>query len=535
MSFTLLVSWSLIVVALYVLNELVLKRRTKRLPLPPGPKGLPLVGNVKDLPPSGEKEYLHWLKFKDAYGPITSLTVLGQTIVIIHDRNIASELMDKRASIHSGRPVMPFGNSCGWEGVMGAQQNNASFRGQRKHVFQQVGTKNLVSKYWSLQEGVVGRFLWRANEDNGRNLLQNLQTEAAELILKATYGYTTEPHSADPLVDLVDEVMEQFSQAFVPGKWAVDLIPALQYLPEWFPGTGWKQTAKLWKQTMIDVINIPFEYAKLPQDNNDEPSFVSKALAQHDEVKGGPSPADISTVKLAAVSLYTGGADTTVSTMQSFFLAMAMHPTVQAKAHAELDALLGPNPTRLPTFTDRDQLPYISLIVEEAQRWHPVAPMGLPHRTDKEDTIAGYRIPKDAVLMPTIWWYTRDEAFYHDPETFKPERFEEPYNEPYATNVTFGFGRRRCPGHLFADASLYLIMAQALAVFDIKPGVDDEGKEVKLTHGFQHGVIGRPTPFEVRLLPRSEAHGELIGSTVEKHGWKESGAAVIRKMMAERV
>lgn len=219
--------------------------------------------------------------------------------------------------------------------------------------------------------------------------------------------------------------------------------------------------------------------------------------------------------------------------MQSFFLAMAMYPPVQAKARAEIDSLLGSNPKRLPTFTDRAQLPYISLIVEEAQRWHPVAPMGLPHATDKEDSVVGYRIPKGSVLLPAMWWYTRDAAVYHDPETFKPERFEEPYSEPPATDVTFGLGRRRCPGHLFADASLFLIMAQALAVFDIQPGVDDKGRKVKLEHGFQAGVIGRPTPFKVRLLPRSETHRQLIESTVEKQGWKESGAAVIREMMAE--
>jgi cytochrome P450 len=133
-----------------------------------------------------------------------------------------------------------------------------------------------------------------------------------------------------------------------------------------------------------------------------------------------------------------------VNTMYSSFLAMAMHPEFQAKAHAELDGLLGPNPARLPTFADCAQLSYLSLIVEEAQRWHPVAAMGLPRRTDKEDIIAGYRIPKDAVLMPAMWWYTRDPTVYHNAETFKPERFEGPYNESYASNVTFGFGRRKC-------------------------------------------------------------------------------------------
>lgn len=221
--------------------------------------------------------------------------------------------------------------------------------------------------------------------------------------------------------------------------------------------------------------------------------------------------------------------------MQAFFLAMAMHPKVQAKAHEELDALLGPTPPRLPTFSDRAQLPYLSLIVEEAQRWHPVAPMGLPHCSVKDDTIGGYLIPQGAILMPALWWFTRDPECYHDPETFKPERFEEPYNEPPATQVTFGFGRRKCPGYVFADASLFLIMAQALTVFDIKPGVDEEGKEVQLTHGFQSGVIGKPTPFRVRLLPRSEAHERLIMRNAEEGDWEESGADSIRQMMAERV
>lgn len=133
------------------------------------------------------------------------------------------------------------------------------------------------------------------------------------MILKATYGYTTEAHGADPLVDLVDEVMEQFSQAFVPGKWAVDLIPALRYLPEWFPGTGWKQTAKLWNQTMTDVINIPFEYARRSQADDRDPSFVSRVLAQRHEEKGGLSPSDIDLMKLAAASLYTGGTHDNIS------------------------------------------------------------------------------------------------------------------------------------------------------------------------------------------------------------------------------
>lgn len=55
--------------------------------LPPGPPGLPILGNLFDLPPTtgSQPEYLHWLAHKDRYGPISSVKVLGQTMVIIHD------------------------------------------------------------------------------------------------------------------------------------------------------------------------------------------------------------------------------------------------------------------------------------------------------------------------------------------------------------------------------------------------------------------------------------------------------------------
>lgn len=133
--------------------------------------------------------------------------------------------------------------------------------------------------------------------------------------------------------------------------------------------------------------------------------------------------------------------------------------------------------------------------------------------------------------MPAIWWFTRDPDTYHDAETFKPERFLDPYNEPYATNVTFGFGRRVCPGRVFADASLFLMFAQALAVFDIRAGVDEEGREVELVHGFRGGTIGRPTPFEVRLVARSGAHERLVEGFLEGNPWEESDAGFVEKMM----
>lgn len=66
----------------------------------------------------------------------------------------------------------------------------------------------------------------------------------------------------------------------------------------------------------------------------------------------------------------------TVSSVQAFFLAMALYPEVQRRAQAEIDAVVGKD--RLPDFSDRDALPYVNALVKETMRWNLVIPMGTP-------------------------------------------------------------------------------------------------------------------------------------------------------------
>ena len=64
----------------------------------------------------------------------------------------------------------------------------------------------------------------------------------------------------------------------------------------------------------------------------------------------------------------------TIAAVQAFFSAMAMHPDIQRKAQAEIDAVVGQD--RLPDFSDRAKLPYVNAIVKETLRWHSISPMG---------------------------------------------------------------------------------------------------------------------------------------------------------------
>ncbi|KAF2119330.1 cytochrome P450 monooxygenase [Lophiotrema nucula] len=493
--------------AAYFLKR-VLLGQNKAAPLPPGPRGLPLVGNLTDLPPPGTPEYFHWLKHKDIYGPISSVTVLGQTLIILNDKDVAFELMDKQAGTYSGRPKMKFAEMCGWGHITAMTPYGKQNRLHRKYIHQQLGTANLVSSFYPLIEGETGRFLWRVSRDSD-NLVRHLKTEAAAAILKMTYDYTIEPHKQDPLVKVVDEALEQFSEAAVPGKWIVDVMPRLESLPGWLPGVQFKETATLWKKTTTAMVEEPYAYVKqrMASRSNDV-SYVSKMLEQYDS---DPSPEDEHAIKWTAATLYGAGADTSVSTLTSFFLAMSAYPEVQRKAQHEIDRVVG---KRLPTFSDRGNLPYVNAIVSEILRWLPVAPLGIPHAADEEGMFKGYCIPKGAVLLPNVWWFTHDPATYHEPMHFKPERYFAPYNEPPPDNVIWGFGRRICSGRVFADASIYLTCVQSLAVLNVSKAVDELGNEIEPKIGLQGGAIGRPTPFSCRIRFKSKDHEELVRRAV---------------------
>lgn len=59
-------------------------------------------------------------------------------------------------------------------------------------------------------------------------ILTMARSEAGAIILKMAYGYTIDPHQRDPLVDIADRGLEQFSLSTVTGAWLVDTIPACE-------------------------------------------------------------------------------------------------------------------------------------------------------------------------------------------------------------------------------------------------------------------------------------------------------------------
>ncbi|KAF3933053.1 hypothetical protein ABW20_dc0107504 [Dactylellina cionopaga] len=323
--------------------------------------------------------------------------------------------------------------------------------------------------------------------------------------------------------------MDEFGEAITAGAWLVDMIPWLQYIPEWVPGAGFKKIARNYKKTYEDTLNIPFNFAKQEMESGRRPeksSYIARLLETN------PNAEQIELIKNTAATLYAGGADTTVAQLGWFFVAMSLFPEVQIKAKEELDRVIG---HRLPTFQDRVNLPYIEGVFKEALRWNPIAPLCVPHTSDEEEEFRGYRIPKGAAVVPSVAWFGRDPAVYSEPHLYKPERhlsskanscasgIPDNTNERDPNTFAFGFGRRVCPGRRLADAGVWLTIAQALAVFEIKKPVDPKsGIEMNQVVGTTPGLVSKLITFDFDIKPRSEGHKALITEVEIEHPWVDS-------------
>ncbi|KAG1741079.1 cytochrome P450 [Suillus lakei] len=500
-------------VAVYLAKQVFNKKNSASYP--PGPPGWPVIGNVTDMPRI--KPWLTFAEWGKKYGDISHVEVLGQHIIVLNSVKTAMELLDKKSTMYSDRPVLPMcGELVGWNVSMGLLPYGNRFRWYRKNIHRIIGSRAAMDIYNPIEEIETRRFLKRVFA-KPEQLQAHIRHTAGAIILRISHGYEVQENN-DPLIDLADRAMDQLSRSSAPGAFMVDIMPLCKAIvPEWFPGAGFKRLAREWRKTCEEVAATPYEFVKDQMAAGIAPlSFTSNLLegrtlsAEEDDM-----------VKWSAASIYTGGADTTVSAIYSLFLAMTLFPDAQRKAQAEIDAVVGPD--RLPSFVDRDSLPYTEALVKEVLRWNAVVPTAIPHRVTKDDIHDGYYIPKGSLIMPNIWldcdrFMLQDPRTYANPLQFNPERFlakhgKEPETEP--RTICFGFGRRICPGmtnsegiHL-ADASTWISTAMSLAVFDISKAIEN-GVEITPELDPSSGSISHPKPFKCSIKPRSAKAIALI-------------------------
>ncbi|KAF7374526.1 O-methylsterigmatocystin oxidoreductase [Mycena sanguinolenta] len=337
---------------------------------------------------------------------------------------------------------------------------------------------------------------------------EHLKTLAAAIIMATVYGYEVQPIN-DHFVGLAEDANKRFSDSFSPGAVAVNTFPILRYLPSWMPGTDFQRFAAECRQLVKEMREGPFNFVKQNmREDTDSTSVVARLLEdnRYDE-DAIQDVAGTAQFKLERTPLS--------HPLRHFFLAMALHPSIQTKAQTEIDTVIGTD--RLPGFEDRPSLLYVEALYRELMRWKPVGPLGVAHASTADD---GYSISKGTTVISNIWAMTRDKSIYPEPERFNPDRFftaDGKLNDE-DTVLAFGFGRRICPGPHTADATLWAAFVSVLATFNIAKAKDDTGKEIEIDpNSYSDGVVSHPQPFACSIILRSETAESLVQATMETH------------------
>jgi len=379
-----------------------------------------------------------------------------------------------------------------------------------------IGASTLVHNYLLVEEH--GNLIYPESMAISETLVASEGVGASLKYMGIGFGIAIDSDD-DPLVQVAADASYALGHGGAPAGTPVDFFPFLRWLPRWFHDRSLR-FARDWRWAIRGLHDRPFEAVLALAARDRRRSLIKEMLDQREaQLARGETPElTHDDIKGAAGAVFAAGQDTTWATLLVFVLNMVLHPEVQDKARRLLDEVVGRD--RLPAFSDRPRLTYIDYIVQEALRWCPVSPIGVPHRSLADDVYNGYWIPAGSFVYANARAMTHDPDTYADPDAFNPDRFAPPaggdgdgsgggLGEPFPSGQ-FGFGRRVCIGKHLAEASVWIVVASVLSTMRIEKARDEHGNEIEPEVELTQGLTSHPKPFPCRIVPRDERAAELV-------------------------
>lgn len=444
----------------------------KTLDTLPGPRGLPLLGNLLEL----DLKRLHrqlegWA---NQFGSIYVFEIGRKPIVVFSDPEQIQTILRNRPKVYRRLgSIEPVFKEMGINGVFSAEGED--WKRQRRLTSHAFDSKHLQQFFPTLLKVTARlRNRWNRAAESGAaiDVQQDFTRYTVDVTTNLAFGY--DMNTLETEGDLIQEHLEKIFPAInrrvnAPFPWwrylklpqdrALDkALAAIRESIDRFIGEA---RARL--RNNPDIAARPGNLLEAMLTARDE----GNAAFSDDEIHGN------------ALTMLLGGEDTTANTLAWMTHYMSELPQVQEAMRKEATGVVAETGL-LGALEDADRLPYIEAVTHETMRLKPVAPV-LFLETIEEVQIGEVALPKQTAVMTLMLHGALQDANFARAAEFRPERWLTAQTPASAVNacphnarafVPFGGGPRVCPGRHLALVEIKTAISMICAAFKILKPAD---------------------------------------------------------------
>ncbi|BAT97678.1 hypothetical protein VIGAN_09119300 [Vigna angularis var. angularis] len=439
-------------------------RTFKNTTSPPGPKRLPIIGNLHQL--DNSILYLQLWQLSKKYGPIFSLQLGFRQAIVVSSPKLAKEVLKIHDLQLSSRPKLHGQQKLSYNGSeIAFSSNTENWREIRKicvvHLFssKRVSTFSYIRKFEVKQ--MIKKISGHASSSGVTNLSELLLSFSSTVVCRIAFGrrYEDEGSEKSRFHVMLNELQAMmgtfFVSDYIPLMGWVDKLSGLNARLE----RNFIEFDRFYQDVIDEHMDPNREYA--------EEQAMVDLLLQLKNDRSLPIDITFDHIKGVLMNILAAGTDTTTATLVWIMTALVKNPRVMKKLQEEIRNVGGKK-----DFLDEDdtqKLSYLKATIKETLRLHPPGPLLVPRESTEECIINGYRIPAKTIVFVNVWAIQRDPEAWKNPQEFCPERFLDRAIDFHGQDfelIPFGSGRRICPGIAMSVVTLELVVANLLHSFD---------------------------------------------------------------------
>ncbi|KAH6814708.1 hypothetical protein C2S51_023726 [Perilla frutescens var. frutescens] len=452
-------------------------RSTDEVNLPPGPKRLPIIGNLHLI---SEPPFRCFRDLAKQYGPIMHLKLGEVDVIVVSSPEIAKEILKDNDPIFTNRPESIAAKIFWYNYINIAFSPYGEYwRQMRKICIMELLSNKNVRSFSSIRKDEVSRLVESIRLSAAAaapiNLTEKVISSLSSVTCRAAFGMVC--RDKESLIKLVREGLQMGA-----GFSIADIFPSSKIAGALSWGTKLRLMRMRRKMDAIldDIIHqheenlARMETTTTTGDNNRR---GNGELGNEDlvdvllRIKNGGElefPIGYNNIKAVLFDMFAAGTETSASTLDWVMTELVRNPRVMAKAQTEVREMVKGGSIEEE---DIQKMHYLKVVIMETLRLHPQASL-IPRASREPCQISGYTIPEKVKVLVNAWAIQRDPNYWADPEIFQPERFQNQPSMDYTGSdfryLPFGSGKRACPGMPFGWASVTLPLAHILYNFNWK-------------------------------------------------------------------